>query len=91
MKKSLLKRAIPAFILGAVLIGTSPTPAGADPEGRWKDDGNGGCYFDANDDGPNQCLPPSTPQPGRWKVDGAGGCYFDTNDSGPNQCTPSGQ
>ncbi|MEQ1875917.1 MAG: carboxypeptidase-like regulatory domain-containing protein [Bdellovibrionia bacterium] len=25
------------------------------PTGRYKSDGNGGCYFDANDSGPNQC------------------------------------
>jgi hypothetical protein len=25
--------------------------------GRWKDDGNGGCYWDPNDSGPNQCVP----------------------------------
>jgi hypothetical protein len=28
--------------------------------GRWKDDGNGGCYWDPNDSGPNQCLPPGS-------------------------------
>lgn len=26
-------------------------------QGRFKDDGNGGCFFDPNDDGPNQCTP----------------------------------
>ena len=29
-------------------------------DGRWKDDGNGGCVFDPNDSGPNQCTPPAT-------------------------------
>jgi hypothetical protein len=53
-------------------------------EGRWKDDGNGGCYFDATDSGPDQCYP----NLGRWKDDGNGGCYFDETDSGPNQCQP---
>jgi hypothetical protein len=53
-------------------------------EGRWKDDGNGGCVFDPADDGPDQC----TPTAGRWKLDANGGCYFDANDSGPNQCPP---
>ena len=52
--------------------------------GRWKDDGNGGCVFDATDDGPDQC----SPTPGRWKLDGNGGCFFDVTDSGPNQCPP---
>jgi hypothetical protein len=52
--------------------------------GRWKDDGNGGCYWDGNDSGPDQCSPVS----GRWKDDGNGGCYWDANDSGPHQCEP---
>ena len=58
-------------------------------QGRWKDDGNGGCVFDPNDDGIDQCSPatPNTPT-GRFKDDGNGGCVFDPNDSGPNQCTP---
>jgi hypothetical protein len=55
-------------------------------DGRWKDDGNGGCVFDPTDSGPDQCTPP-TPT-GRFKDDGNGGCVFDPNDSGPNQCTP---
>jgi hypothetical protein len=54
-----------------------------DLDGRWKSDGNGGCYWDASDSGPDQCAPP-----GRWKDDGNGGCYWDANDSGPYQCTP---
>lgn len=57
--------------------------------GRWKLDGNGGCYWDPNDSGPDQC----SPTPGRWKLDANGNCYWDPNDSGPNQCngttTPS--
>ena len=67
--------------LGAILISAAATDAKA---GRWKLDGNGGCVFDANDDGPDQC---SATQ-GRWKLDGDGGCFFDANDSGPNQCPP---
>jgi hypothetical protein len=55
--------------------------------GRWKVDGNGGCVFDANDDGPDQCSASA----GRWKLDGNGGCVFDANDSGPNQCPPPQQ
>ena len=50
-------------------------------DGRWKSDGNGGCYWDAADSGPNQCTPP-----GRWKIGTE--CYWDANDSGPDQCTP---
>jgi hypothetical protein len=54
-------------------------------QGRWKVDGNGGCYFDASDDGPDQCSAAM----GRWKDDGNGGCVFDSGDSGPDQCTPA--
>lgn len=61
----------------------TPAPI-AGEDGRWKDDGNGGCYFDPDDSGPDQCW--STP--GRWKDDGNGGCYYDASDSGPNQCQP---
>lgn len=35
----------------------SSTGGGGGPTGRWKDDGNGGCYWDPNDSGPNQCQP----------------------------------
>ncbi|HVX56678.1 MAG TPA: hypothetical protein VHA37_03010 [Candidatus Saccharimonadales bacterium] len=52
-------------------------------DGRWKDDGQGGCYWDPYDSGPDQCNPSG----GRWKSDGSGGCYF-ADDSGPDQCTP---
>ena len=50
-------------------------------DGRWKL-GPQGCYFDANDEGPDQCTR------GRWKTDSYGGCYFDGLDSGPDQCRP---
>lgn len=33
-------------------------PSAEAKAGRWKDDGNGGCYWDPNDDGPDQCTPP---------------------------------
>ena len=71
-------------VLCFALITTAST-SGA--EGRWKDDGNGGCYFDPADSGPDQCSPTI----GRWKDDGNGGCYFDEFDSGPNQCNPPQQ
>ena len=58
-----------------------PPPCG----GRYKLDGEGGCYWDPNDCGPNQCIPCT----GRWKDDGNGGCYWDPNDCGPNQCNPT--
>lgn len=60
------------------------TTGGGGPTGRYKSDGAGGCYWDANDSGPNQCTPPS----GRYKYDGSGQCYWEPNDSGANQCLP---
>ncbi len=85
MKNSRFARALPGFIAGVALLALTPVPAGADPEGRWKINGSGGCYFELDDVGPNQCTPPTE---GRWKLDGAGGCYFDVSDAGPNQCSP---
>src|SRR5262245_11670021 len=63
---------------------TKPAATAA-TDGRWKLGGDGSCYFDPDDSGPDQC----TAAPGRWKLGGDGSCYFDANDSGPNQCTPS--
>jgi hypothetical protein len=60
-----------------------PATSESDTTGRWKI-GDTGCYWDANDSGPDQC----TQNQGRWKVSGQS-CYFDANDSGPNQCNPS--
>lgn len=57
------------------------------PTGRYKYDGQGGCYWDPNDSGPDQCQPAT----GRWKLDGNGGCYWDPNDSGPDQCLLAAQ
>jgi hypothetical protein len=77
------------LLTGALMIGClalAGSAASAAMEGRWKDDGNGGCVFDPNDSGPDQCTPPVPT--GRFKDDGNGGCVFDPNDSGPNQCTP---
>jgi hypothetical protein len=64
--------------------GSALWSSGGGGGGRWKDDGQGGCYWDPNDSGPDQCVPPT----GRWKDDGQGGCYWDPNDSGPDQCVP---
>src|SRR3954468_22589687 len=61
-------------------------------DGRWKDDGTGGCVFDATDTGSDQCSPTSgqqAPGAGRFKDDGNGGCVFDASDSGPGPCTPA--
>jgi hypothetical protein len=54
-------------------------------EGRWKLAGDGTCYLDRNDAGPDQC----SSNPGRWKLGGDGSCHWDDNDSGPNQCQPA--
>ena len=38
-------------------------------DGRWKLGGDGSCYFDANDSGPNQCEPGTgTTASGRWSI-----------------------
>ena len=43
---------------GTALWSTAGGGGGAQsPSGRWKDDGHGGCYWDPNDSGPNQCTP----------------------------------
>jgi hypothetical protein len=66
---------------GGVIEGPGPQ----NPTGRYKLNGQGSCYWEPNDSGPNQCTPSAT---GRYKLDGSGNCYWDPNDSGPNQCTP---
>jgi hypothetical protein len=52
-------------------------------EGRWKLAGDGTCYFDPDDEGPDQCTR------GRWKIGAEGSCYFDGFDDGPDQCSPT--
>jgi len=54
-------------------------------DGRWKLGGDGSCYFDPDDSGPDQC----SPNLGRWKLGGDGSCYWDPADEGPNQCSPA--
>ena len=79
-----MTRRMPTLLcIVACLALAAPAPISCQ-DGRWKDDGNGGCYFDPDDSGPNQCSATL----GRWKDDGNGGCYFDASDSGPNQCQP---
>jgi len=84
----MIRRLIPGVFL--TLIGVLCITMMAEAQtGRWKVDGSGTCYFDANDDGIDQCSPVSgTSATGRWKVDGSGGCVFDPSDSGPDQCSP---
>lgn len=80
--KPLLAAALPAGVLAAALIGQAPVSAG---DGRYKVGPKGECYWDARDNGPDQCKPPE--KKGRYKKDG-NRCYWDPNDTGPNQCEP---
>ncbi len=64
--------------------GVAAKATAATTDGRWKLGGDGSCYWDPDDSGPDQCSQSS----GRWKLGGDGTCYFDANDSGPNQCEP---
>src|SRR6478752_1216305 len=54
-------------------------------DGRWKLGGDGSCYWDPDDSGPDQC----SQSQGRWKLGGDGSCYWDPADSGDNQCSPA--
>ena len=66
---------------GGTYLGEGPS----NPTGRWKEDGWGGCYWEPNDSGPDQCS--GSAPTGRYKLD-SNGCYWDPNDSGPDQCVP---
>jgi len=61
--------------------------AAATTDGRWKLGGDGSCYWDPDDSGPDQC----SQSQGRWKLGGDGTCYFDAGDSGPDQCAPAAE
>jgi hypothetical protein len=80
-------RVLDARWIGVVLLAVGVIAAAGEAnaaEGRWKLGGDGECYFDAADAGPNQCFP----MQGRWKLGGDGNCYFDANDGGLDQCAP---
>ena len=62
----------------------NPPPPAPPPTGRYKLTG-GGCVWDPNDTGPDQCSP--APPPGRFKFDGWGNCYWEPNDFPPDQCS----
>jgi hypothetical protein len=53
-------------------------------KGRYKKQGNT-CEWDANDTGPNQCMPVTK---GRFKKSGDT-CRWAFNDVGPDQCRPA--
>ena len=74
------------MLLLAVAIVVTGAVVSAASEGRWKLGGDGSCYWDETDSGPDQC---SANPPGRWKLGGDGSCYFDAEDSGADQCTPA--
>lgn len=74
-----------AMLMGLLVLTVGVTAATPEASGRWKLGGDGGCYFDATDDGPDQCAPAA----GRWKLGGDGTCYFDPTDGGPDQCAPA--
>ena len=79
-------QAIASAITSNPGVATQPTAA-ATTDGRWKLGGDGSCYWDPDDSGPDQCSESS----GRWKLGGDGACYWDANDSGPNQCAPAAE
>lgn len=68
---------------GGTYYGDKPV----NPTGRNRKDGNGNCYWDPTDAGPDQCNVQAPT--GRFKYDGSGTCYWEPNDSGPDQCTPT--
>ena len=74
-----------ALLMGLLVLTVGVTAATPEASGRWKLGGDGGCYFDATDEGPDQCAPAL----GRWKLGGDGTCYFDATDGGPDQCAPA--
>jgi hypothetical protein len=66
-----------------LILGLAASVPGMAAEGRWKLGDDGLCYFDANDEGADQCTY------GRWKMAVEGdpaSCYFDGSDEGPDQC-----
>jgi hypothetical protein len=71
--------------MGLLVLTVGVTAATPEASGRWKLGGDGGCYFDPTDEGPDQCSAVL----GRWKLGGDGTCYFDANDGGPDQCAPA--
>ena len=73
-----------ALLMGLLVLTAGVTAATPEARGRWTLGGDGGCYFDATDEGPDQCAPAL----GRWKLGGDGTCYFDATDGGPDQCAP---
>lgn len=76
---------VAAMIVATGLGERSQAVTSAEAEGRYKLDGSGGCYWEPNDDGPNQCDP--NDPAGRYKMDG-GSCIWASNEHPPDQCQP---
>jgi hypothetical protein len=75
------------FALGLLLVVgvmIAVIPGSAQQRGRYKSDGRT-CVWDANDSGPNQCVPRAA---GRFKGGPNNSCVWDGNDNGPDQCRP---
>jgi hypothetical protein len=81
VSKTCLALILPAALLAATAV--LPVTSSA-ASGRYKIGKDGACYWDAKDDGPNQCTPQKK---GRYKKDGDK-CVWDANDTGPDQCKP---
>jgi len=73
------------IVVGLAATTQTDTNAFSESEGRWKVDGNGGCYWDENDTGGDQCDP-NNPA-GRYRLDG-GSCVWDASQHPPNECEP---
>ena len=48
------------LLMGLLVLTVGVTAATPEASGRWKLGGDGGCYFDATDSGPDQCAPVSS-------------------------------
>lgn len=79
--RSMLRVSLPALVLAGVVAGGAFAAA---ESGRFKKQGDR-CVWDANDSGPNQCMPVTT---GRFKKDGDA-CVWAATETGADQCRPS--
>ena len=57
-----------ALFMGLLVLTAGVTAATPEASGRWKLGGDGTCYFDATDGGPDQCAPASS-APGEIEAD----------------------
>jgi hypothetical protein len=78
-----MKQSISRFVLLAMVAAAVASVVASESPGRYKKQGDS-CVWDANDSGPNQCVPQTE---GRFKKDGDK-CVWAAGDLGPDQCTP---